>query len=204
MNSDLMLSPDINITSGGGDIREKNIKEANDYAKQIDRKNIKFYLCDVTKKIPKELSEKKFDLIIFSEVIEHLPYEKQRRVIISLMNLLGKGGVLALTTPNKNSPLRRLYRRFGNMEESKKYFSQLSEEKIEQDEGFGHIGLLKKKEIKNLFKNYNIKIRGICSTYGNYKIDSNNFILCSWIISHSLVRYLPSLAYDFLVIATNA
>jgi len=44
-----------------------------------------------------------FDIILFTEVIEHIPSEKQ--TIASIYNILKPGGYLILTTPQKYSPL---------------------------------------------------------------------------------------------------
>ena len=55
---------------------------------------------------PKNIKEKDFDVIVSSETIEHI--NNPREELANIHQLLRKGGLLYLTTPNFNSYLRRM------------------------------------------------------------------------------------------------
>lgn len=55
---------------------------------------------------PQEQVNTKFDLVIFTEVIEHLPDDKL--ALEKIFNMLNKGGVVIITTPSLNAPLYKL------------------------------------------------------------------------------------------------
>lgn len=44
--------------------------------------------------------EREFDVIVFSEVIEHIQHEERRTVLMSLLSLVSPNGFLFMTTPN--------------------------------------------------------------------------------------------------------
>lgn len=87
----------------GIDISEKAIKECKESAAVLDLSNKTKFLTGnfQTKKIAK-----KFDLIIFTEVIEHI--ENDRLALKKIYDLLNKNGLLILSTPSQNAPLYRL------------------------------------------------------------------------------------------------
>lgn len=55
---------------------------------------------------PQESMSGKFDLVIFTEVIEHLRDDKL--ALEKIFNMLNKGGIAIITTPSLNAPLYRL------------------------------------------------------------------------------------------------
>lgn len=55
---------------------------------------------------PEESVKGKFDLVIFTEVIEHLHDDKL--ALQKIFNMLNKGGIVIITTPSLNAPLYRL------------------------------------------------------------------------------------------------
>ena len=63
---------------------------------------IKFKLVD----FPEQKVSEKFDLIIFSEVIEHL--REDNLALKKIYNMLNNKGLVIITTPSKNAPLHRL------------------------------------------------------------------------------------------------
>lgn len=65
-------------------------------------KNTSFKVMD----FPKQTPSKKFDLIIFSEVIEHL--KNDDLALKKIFLLLKRGGVGIISTPSKNAPMYRL------------------------------------------------------------------------------------------------
>lgn len=85
----------------GIDISKKAILSAKTSAKILGLPNAHFTVMDFPNTYPKE----KYDFIICSEVIEHLPDDdKALRV---MYRLLKKGGIVLITTPSKNAPLYR-------------------------------------------------------------------------------------------------
>ena len=86
----------------GIDISEKAISDCKKSAEYLKLKNAKFQTIDFPNKIPKG----KFDIVIFTEVIEHLKDDKL--AIKKISNLLKENGLLILSTPSKNAPLYRL------------------------------------------------------------------------------------------------
>lgn len=86
----------------GIDISRKAIKASKESAKNIGLKNVDFETCEFPREIPKG----KYDLVFFSEVVEHLPDDEL--ALRKIHKLLNPGGILYLSTPSKNAPLYRL------------------------------------------------------------------------------------------------
>jgi 2-polyprenyl-3-methyl-5-hydroxy-6-metoxy-1,4-benzoquinol methylase len=95
---------------------------------------------DITKKI-----KKKYDAIICSEVIEHVP--KYSLLIQKLKTYLKKGGYLIITTPSVNAPLHRM-RLLKNFDEEVGHLRRYDPEKLyEEIKKSGlEINFLQKKE----------------------------------------------------------
>ena len=55
---------------------------------------------------PNESLNEKFDLVILTEVIEHL--EDDKLALKRIYRLLDKGGIAIISTPSNNAPLYRL------------------------------------------------------------------------------------------------
>lgn len=55
-----------------------------------------------------DFQNRKFDLIVTSEVIEHIPYEQQTEFLRKIRSLLNQKGYLVMTTPNATYVLPRL------------------------------------------------------------------------------------------------
>ena len=60
----------------------------------------------ITAEFPGNLPIKKYDLVIFSEVIEHLQDDK--RALRDVWKVLNPNGILVITTPSKNAPLYKM------------------------------------------------------------------------------------------------
>jgi SAM-dependent methyltransferase len=86
----------IEISANAVSIARENAKLFNLY------KNINF----VISKFPNKALKGKYDLVIFSEVIEHL--EDDNRALRDIHKILKRNGLLVITTPSKNAPLYRL------------------------------------------------------------------------------------------------
>jgi len=81
------------------DINRKIISE-NKRKYQQTRPKIKFEYGDIANGI--NYRSETFDKILFLEVIEHLPKNKEKEALTEIYRLLKKGGILVLSTPNDN------------------------------------------------------------------------------------------------------
>lgn len=93
--------PCVSVT--GIDISKKAIDACLEYKKLIKSKNTSFSRMKVENYVN---HKQKFDIIIASEVIEHLVDDK--KFVENCGKLLEKNGSLLITTPSKNAPLFRL------------------------------------------------------------------------------------------------
>ena len=85
------------IQFNGIDIRKKEIESANYYKEEEKLNNVKFdygYFLDITN------TDIQYDIIIFTEVYEHLVAENQIYSLRLLGNLLSPNGFLIFTSPN--------------------------------------------------------------------------------------------------------
>ena len=88
----------------GFDVSKKAVDIANKNAKNLGlRTNCKFFLKDI-EKITK--IDHKFDLIICSEVLEHLRNDDSLLVILS--RTLSENGLIIISVPSTNAPLYKL------------------------------------------------------------------------------------------------
>lgn len=87
----------------GVDISSKAIKACQKSSKELKLDKL---TCFEVVNFPKESISGKFDLVILTEVIEHLSNDKL--ALEKIFNSLNKGGIAILTTPSLNAPLYRL------------------------------------------------------------------------------------------------
>lgn len=91
-----------NLLSNYGDvIGIEPVRPVVEYAKKIFPK-IKF-ICGNSKDLLKKGKIKKFDLIVTSEVIEHIPDISKKQFIKDIFRLLNDNGHLIVTTPRKEA-----------------------------------------------------------------------------------------------------
>lgn len=86
----------------GIDISKKAIEAAKSNSKNLGLKNVFFKVMDFPEKVPSS----KYDMIICSEVLEHLKNDKKALKLI--YRLLKPGGIAIISTPSKNAPLYKL------------------------------------------------------------------------------------------------
>lgn len=87
----------------GIDISQKAVNECRTSAKRLGIKNVDFIRLD----FPKEnLRNKKYDIVILTEVIEHI--ENDNLALKEILKLLKSNGLLILSTPSIDAPLNRL------------------------------------------------------------------------------------------------
>jgi 2-polyprenyl-3-methyl-5-hydroxy-6-metoxy-1,4-benzoquinol methylase len=87
------------LTSYGYVTGVEPIKPVVEYAKKIFPE-INF-ICGTTKDLLKKREHKKFDLVVSSEVIEHIPNGYKSEFIDDIFKLLKSEGYLIITTPRK-------------------------------------------------------------------------------------------------------
>ncbi|MDQ5900850.1 MAG: hypothetical protein QG600_428 [Patescibacteria group bacterium] len=86
----------------GIDVSTQAVKSANESAVQIGLNNVSFKVM----KFPEEYPNEKFDLIICTEVIEHL--EDDLKALKVIYKLLKPNGIAIISTPSLNAPLYKL------------------------------------------------------------------------------------------------
>jgi len=86
----------------GIDISSKAIKECLNSKKGLNLNNVNFEQFDFPNNYPKE----KFDVVIFTEVIEHVEDDKKALGII--WKILKPNGLMILSTPSNKAPLHRI------------------------------------------------------------------------------------------------
>lgn len=86
----------------GVDVSSRAIKIANSFRSKSGLKNVNFSLGDVQM----ITSTRKYDLIVCTEVIEHL--ENDVKMLKTIYTLLNSKGKLLLSTPSVNAPLYKL------------------------------------------------------------------------------------------------
>lgn len=132
----------------GIDISKKAINECLKSTKLLGFKNVTFQVSD----FPNDFkTTKKFDIIIFTEVIEHL--ENDKKAIELIYKLLNRNGHLILSTPSIYAPLARLGltkdfdKRVGHL----RRYTANQLEKLLKENGFK---VLKVKKTEGILRNF--------------------------------------------------
>jgi SAM-dependent methyltransferase len=132
----------------GFDISSKAIEACRESSRALGVDKVaKFRVVD----FPKENINEKFDLIIFSEVIEHL--QDDNLALKRIFNMLNKNGIVIITTPSKHAPLHRL----GYAKNFDKRVGHLRRYTIEDlSKQCGDIGfkIIETKKIEGLLRNF--------------------------------------------------
>lgn len=158
----------------GIDISSKAIKECAASNRELHFKNIKFAQVD----FPKELPNEKFDVVIFTEVIEHL--ENGQNALVSIYKLLKPNGIMILSTPSNKAPLYR----FGLT----KNF----------DKRVGHMKRYSTTELSKLIEKNGFKISSTYHTEGIIR----NFLFVNP-FAGKLVRFVKFFISDFVTFIDN-
>lgn len=158
----------------GIDISRAAINTCKNSAKNMMLKNVKFEILEFPKKIPTG----KYDLIFFSEVIEHLPNDEL--ALKRIHTLLNYNGTLFLSTPSKNAPLYKLGA-------TNKF-----------DKKVGHLRRYEAEELTNKLKKCGFKIKNI------YKKESvmRNFLFLNP-TAGKLIRFIKFFLVDIITTIDN-
>lgn len=168
-----LASKGYNVT--GIDISQNAISSCRDSAKKMKLKNTKF----IQGIFPDEINiNRKFDAVIFTEVIEHL--ENDASALSKINELLIPNGILILSTPSINAPLHKLGL-------TKKF-----------DKEVGHLRRYSMPQLKTLLKKNNFKISKTVRTEGILR----NFLFVNP-YTGKLVRYVNFFASDFVTFLDN-
>ena len=111
------------------------------------------FLCRNVLDPPPNNEVEKFDAVTCMDVIEHLPFEKQGALIRNVASYLKLGGILVISTPDRDQALRY-----------KVNPKQTDEDFLKQYEGQPRADCLTKKEFENLLQGtFRIKCRSAVS-----------------------------------------
>ncbi|HET6767043.1 MAG TPA: class I SAM-dependent methyltransferase [Chitinophagaceae bacterium] len=105
-----------------------------------EKKGIKMYTGILN---PANMKEKDFDIIVSSETIEHI--NNPREELANIYQLLRKGGLFYITTPNFNSYLRRMMKdKYAIIKypEHLSYYTTATLNKVLKQTGFSKVKLL--------------------------------------------------------------
>ena len=138
----------------GIDVSKKAIKKAQmtakyfDLGEKVDFKKMNF---------PIDFPQKRFDMILCLEVLEHL---RDDRVAVSIIkNLLSSGGVVIVSSPSINAPLYKL----GMLDKF--------------DKKVGHLRRYSTKSIRSLFKDSDLEILDVVRQEGILR----NFLFTNYV-----------------------
>ncbi|MCK9568358.1 methyltransferase domain-containing protein [Candidatus Pacearchaeota archaeon] len=184
----------------GLDIHKEGINFSKKYSSKFPLR-FQFKIQDITKPgWGKELN-KKFDLIIFSEVIEHLYPEDQEIVLRELSTLLSPKGILIITCPNKACLIKKIIHIGQRISPLRKYISTLGEFNGLE----GHVGEPTFSELKKMTYEFKlIEHRGLTFTYGHEKIGrSTSLMILVLLLNKVFGALLPFWAFDQYIILKN-
>jgi 2-polyprenyl-3-methyl-5-hydroxy-6-metoxy-1,4-benzoquinol methylase len=171
-----------NIFCLGCDIVEEAIGSAR--LLNQHKKNRQFLVCDVEKTLP---SYEKFDVIVISEVLEHLSDDEE--ALRKMRNLLADEGMLIITVPNSERIVNQ--------------FASLLGQPICQEKS--HLREYTVPEINALLNRCRFKTQaaiGICLQLPKEKYLPEKFrFAMSFLVDDVVAKKLPSLANSILVVA---
>lgn len=80
-------------------------------AVEVAKANAKLFKLDnkidyINAEFPHKITSKNYDMVLFSEVIEHL--EDDNKALRDIWKVLKPGGLLVITTPSQNAPLYKM------------------------------------------------------------------------------------------------
>lgn len=173
------FSPKYNLEFTGIDISGFDINFANERKRYFNHHNCQFIIMDANNLI---LPEENFDIVIASEIIEHM--QNPQIIVKEIFRVLKSGGTAIITTPNKGDNifakfLSAIISLLGlkpkEFEEDIILMSIPQEEKqsarlISSDgktgSGYDHISVKKINEWKGIFRKNNFKIKSTSGTGG--------------------------------------
>lgn len=175
----------------GVDISPNAIKDARKEAEKLSLKNCFFVEGDAEKL---KYDDNSFDIVICTEVLEHLPHPEV--ALKEIHRVLKWGGVAIITTPNRDNIFKKVFGWMKEMVES-------DVEKVDPhrmlDGSYGHISVLSSKELIQKLKDMGFKIKRIekeSIVYGLPFFDRHQILFGLLLIADVILDYIPY-TYDF-------
>lgn len=182
----------------GVDISRDSILFAKAYSFSNSLMNFHFRRINITEEGWSKSLKNKFDLIIFSEVIEHLTSEDQKIVLKELSFLLSEEGRIVITCPNRFCLIKKILRVSKKIPLLRNYINKIGEFKG----SVGHLSEPSFLELKKMVKDFRIlKQGGITFTYGNEKIGNSMILMIIFLVLNRIFRlFFPFWAFDQYII----
>lgn len=188
----------------GVDLSQLDIEFANHRKRYFHHKDCYFQVMDAQYL---GFDNETFDIIISSELVEHIP--EPHKVIREVYRILKKGGLFILTTPHKGggllSRVLRLIKERNNtnrkssiedfVEENEISKTRLSSDQGVTGTGYSHISVKSKNEWIDIFKNEGFKITSIKGTsgflFGSPYLDNYRILFAITVILDTLLEKIP-------------
>lgn len=196
---------DISIVYKGFDISKPFVEYANDIISYKSLSSISFHQID----IEKDKIDEEFDIIICSEVLEHL--NNPKKFLHNVFGSLKSDGYFLLSTPNASNLIK--YPLFflkdavakKNTRELQKSLS-INEQKHKLAEFEQHLHVYSQKKLKELFKETGFSIYKTprsTTLFGGPFLDNHSFLFAISILFDNFVNLLPAplLGWDSIVFA---
>lgn len=194
-----MFSCKYKISFAGYDINEKALNIAQSRSSYMNRNtnDFKFKLLN----IEKENIEGKYDIILMSEILEHL--SDYTKVMAKIINFLNPGGIVIVSTPNFNNKTLALLKKI----KLNKIIKLEDYNNVMSEVGHDHISQIGENDLKLIAINNQKKIllkKRITFFYGNKYFDERPFLFGLYLILDSVfdkLNYLKNFTYsNFYVI----
>jgi SAM-dependent methyltransferase len=170
----------------GMDLSQRDIGIANQKKKCLDHKDMYFSVMDIRNS---GFADEKFDVIILSEVIEHI-WEPEK-VINQIYLTLKRDGLLILTTPNKGGGI---FAKLSGLLKRKRGVNEITPNVI-SGAGHEHVSVKGKREWNELLKRERFKIASVKGTgglfFGSSSFDKHRTIFALTVILDVLLEKLP-------------
>jgi len=184
----------------GIDVNKHYVEFSENKAKAKKVKNAYFKRIDISKQDWENQIDGVFDIIIFSETIEHLYPQDQNNALKNISQKLAKDGILIITCPNKNCLIKKVIKKSKEIP----YFGKIIN--ISLKGSVGHVAELSYSELRKKTSRYFDKVKqgGLTFSYGQNVLDRSTFTTLSFIFSNIFFRYLlPFWCFDQYIILKN-
>lgn len=184
-----------NLEFTGIDINNEAINIARERSKIREEQKFKFITCDIEKDF-NFISNEKYDIIIISEVFEHL--KNPKLFLENIKKILNEKSIIILSTPNLNNLTLKILR----ILKLDKIIKFDDYSLFHSNVGFDHISLFEQKEFFKIIEKQGLKIedkKRVTFFYGNKFLDKNPVIFALYILFDILFdkfNFLNSFSYN--------
>lgn len=176
----------------GVDISPRAIEAANEYKGKAGIENCLFELGDAENL---RYRDAEFDIVICTEVLEHLPHP--RAALREIHRVLKNGGASIITTPNRGNVLKRVAGR-GIKDRIERDVERLDPYQL-RDNRYGHISVLSSKELLAMSKDIGFEVEKVTKeslVFGLPFFDRHQVLFALLLIADSVLDRLPR-SYKF-------